>query len=111
MRVISLTALAVLLIMAIRQSAGTLTLIGVAFFLSLALNSPVQWLAKRLPVKKQNRRTFATGISIGLILLTLIGFLAAVVPPIAKQTAGFLSDLPQLIDQTRSGEGALGSFV
>lgn len=110
-RVIGFTVLAVLLFLAVKQSLGTLTLIGAAFFLSLALNSPVQWLAKRLPAKKKNRRTLATGISIGLILLTLIGFLAAVVPPIAKQTAGFLSDLPQLIDQTRNGEGALGAFV
>ncbi len=110
-RVISLTALAVLLFLAVRQSLGTLTLIGVAFFLSLALNSPVQWLAKRMPGKKKNKRTLATGISIGLILLLFVGFLVAIVPPIAKQTAGFLGDLPQLIDQTRSGEGALGAFV
>ncbi len=111
LRVIGLTVLAVLLFMAVKQSLGTLTLIGVAFFLSLALNSPVQWLAKKLPAKKKNRRTLATGLSIGLILLALIGFLAAVVPPIAKQTAGFFSELPQLIDQTRNGEGALGGFV
>ena len=111
LRVIGLTLFVILLFLAVKQSAGTLTLIGVAFFLSLALNSPVQWVAKRLPAKKKNRRTFATGISIGLILVALIGFLAAVVPPIAKQTAGFLSDLPQLIDQTRNGEGAIGTFV
>lgn len=61
--------------------------------------------------KKKNRRSLATGLSIGLILFALFGFLAAVIPPIAKQTAGFLSDLPQLIDQTRNGEGALGGFV
>ncbi len=110
-RVIALTALAVVFFYAVKQSAQTLTLIGVSFFLSLALNSPVQWLAKRLPAKKKNRRTLATGISIGVILLLLIGFLAAIIPPIAKQTASFVSDLPQLIDQTRNGEGVLGGFV
>jgi predicted PurR-regulated permease PerM len=44
--------------MAVKQSLGTLTLIGVAFFLSLALNSPVQWLAKKLPAKKKNQGGF-----------------------------------------------------
>lgn len=110
-RVITMTIVAVLLLLAIKQSAGTLTLIGVAFFLSLALNGPVQWLAKRLPSKRKNRRTLATGISIGVILLTLVGFLVAIIPPIAKQTGSFIGALPELIDQTRNGEGALGSFV
>ncbi|PID99405.1 hypothetical protein CSA80_01435 [Candidatus Saccharibacteria bacterium] len=111
MRVIGLTALTVLLFLAVRESLHTLSLIGIAFFLSLALNNPVQWLANRLPAKKKNRRSLATGISVGLIFIILAGFLAAVVPPIAKQTSGFLSELPQLIDDTRNGEGALGGFV
>ena len=110
-RVIVLTIGAVVLFLAVRRSLHALTLIGVAFFLSLALDAPVRWLAQRLPGKKRNRRNLATAISIGLIVLALLGFLATIVPPVARQTTDFVRSLPELVDNTKSGKGALGEFV
>jgi predicted PurR-regulated permease PerM len=102
---------AFLLMGMIRASVHALTLIGVAFFLSLALNAPVRWLAVHLPGKRRGNRNLATTISIVVILAALAGFLMAIVPPLVKQTTSFVQALPQLVDDTRSGTGPIGSFV
>lgn len=108
---IALVAAAYLFFVMIRNSVHALTLIGVAFFLSLALNSPVQWLAAHLPGKSRGSRTLATSLSIVLMLGLLVGFLLAVVPPLVKQTTTFVQDIPELIEDTRNGDGPIGEFV
>lgn len=110
-RFIALMAATFLLYHAVRASTHALTLIGVAFFLSLALNSPVQWLAAHLPGKSKGSRSIATSISIIVILALLGGFLVAIVPPLVKQTASFIKNVPTMIDDTRSGNGPVGEFV
>jgi predicted PurR-regulated permease PerM len=50
-------------------------------------------------------------LSIGLILLFLGGFLAAIVPPLAKQTTNFIQGVPALVEDTRNGNGPIGHFV
>ena len=59
---------------AIRQASHPLTLIFTAFFLALALNAPVHWIAQRLPGKRKGSRTAATGISFLVVIVLLIGF-------------------------------------
>ncbi len=110
-RVIALAILTYILFVAIRRSAHTLTLIGIAVFLSLALNAPVRWLANRLPGRKRGSRSLATAISVIFVVLVLAGFLAAIVPPLAKQTTSFLQSVPQLVSDTQSGTGPIGHFV
>ena len=110
-RVITLVILTYILFVAIRRSAHTLTLIGIAVFLSLALNAPVRWLANRLPGRKRGSRSLATAISVIFVVLVLAGFLAAIVPPLAKQTTSFLQSVPQLVSDTQSGTGPIGHFV
>ena len=102
---------AVLAVFAVRESAHILSLIGVAFFLSLALNAPVRWLAAHLPGKKQNKRTLATALSMGFVIALLLGFMIAIVPPLVKQTATFIRDVPALVESTKSGDGPIGEFV
>lgn len=108
---ISLVVVGFLLVLAIYQSARALTLIGIAFFLSLALNAPVHWLASHLPGKRRGSLGLATTISILVIVLLLVGFLVAVVPPLVKQTASFAKAVPQIIDDTRNGNSPVGRFV
>ncbi len=110
-RVLGLTIIAFLLVSAVQKSVHTLSLIGAAFFLSLALNAPVRWLSRHLPGNKKNNRSLATAISIGLILAMLIGFIVTIVPPLAKQTTSFASGLPTLVEDTKNGTGVLGKFV
>ena len=110
-RFIAIVVGAVILFAAVKQAAHVLTLIGVSFFLALALNAPVRWLTKLLPGKKHNRRNLATAISIGVIVALMVVFLLSVVPPLVKQTVNFIQDVPSLVDATRNGNGPIGEFV
>lgn len=110
-RMIALFMAAALLIIAIKISAHTLVLIGTAIFLGLALNAPVRWLSTHLPGKKRGNRKLATIISVLVILAALIGFVWAIVPPVAKQSGSFISNVPQLISDLRNNDTPVGNFV
>lgn len=111
LRVIALVVAAVLVLAAIRHSAHTLSLIGVALFLSLALNGPVRWLAEHLPGKWGGNRGLATGISIVIVLVVLGAFLSAVVPPLVSQTASFIKASPHLVNDLRDDNTSVGHFI
>jgi predicted PurR-regulated permease PerM len=111
LRTLAFAAGAVLLYWAITKSAHSLSLIGIAFFLTLALNAPVRWVARHLPGKMRGNRNLAAGVSIGIVVLLLAGFLFAIVPPLAKQTTNFVRGMPQLIQDTRDQNTPVGSFV
>ncbi|HSX43292.1 MAG TPA: AI-2E family transporter [Candidatus Saccharimonadales bacterium] len=110
-RIIAAVILAILFFAAVRRSGHTLTLIGAALFLSLALNAPVHWLADHLPGRVKGNRGFATGFSIVVVLLLLAGFLWLIVPPLASQTTKFVQQAPALIEQARDQNSSFGKFV
>lgn len=110
-RIIGFIIVAVIGYFTLRQIAGTLVLISTAFFLALALNSPVRWLSRKLPGSKKGNRKLATILSIIVIVVALIGFLSAIIPPLVKQTTTFISTVPQLVSDARDQDTALGSFV
>ena len=110
-RIVGMTVLAIITFLAIKTSMSTLVLIGTAVFLALALNAPVHWLANRLPQRKGDNRKLATLISILVVLAALIGFIVAVVPPMLKQTASFISTVPTLISDARDENTAIGRFI
>src|ERR1700712_1677310 len=89
-RIVLLVAISIILFAAVRQMGHTLVLIGVAIFLSLALNAPVNWLSLHLPGKRRGSRGLATGISIVIVLIIIGAFLAAIAPPLVKQTTSFV---------------------
>lgn len=113
LRVVGMTVLAIIGFIMIRKSASTLTLIGTAIFLALALNAPVHWLASKLPDGKGNkdRRKLATAVSITVIVVALFAFMAAVIPPVTKQSASFIKTVPSLVREINDENTAIGSFV
>jgi predicted PurR-regulated permease PerM len=111
LRVILLCAGALLLYWMITVSARSLTWIGIALFLALALNGPVRWLERHLPSKKRDNRSLATSISVGMVLVFFIGFLAAIVPPLARQTVTFAQAVPGIVRDVRDQNTPVGSFV
>lgn len=96
---------------AVRQASHALTLIFIAFFLALALNGPVHWLAQHIPGKRRGSRTAATGISFLVVLLVLVGFLLSIVPPLVRQTSNFIRNVPSIVDDTHDTGTAIGRFV
>lgn len=85
-----------------------LTLIFVAFFLSLALNPAVATVSKKLRIKN---RTKATALSYVIVVTILIGFFALVFPPLIRQTAQFVNDVPETLQSLKEDEGAVGEAV
>ncbi|MGH7157503.1 MAG: AI-2E family transporter [Candidatus Saccharimonadales bacterium] len=101
----------VLGLLAIAQASHPLTLIFVAFFLTLALNAPVHWIAQHIPGKRKGSRTLATGVSFLIVLLLIAGFIISIVPPLVRQTGNFIQNAPALVEQARNPDTSLGRFV
>lgn len=110
-RVVLVVALMLIGLAAIKQASHALTLIFTSIFLAFALNSPVHWLAQRLPGRRKGSRTAATGISFLVVLLILAGFLFSIVPPLVRQSSSFISGAPQLLQQVRDPDSGVGRLV
>ncbi|CAN5445751.1 AI-2E family transporter [soil metagenome] len=110
-RVLALVMASYVFIIALSKASHALTLLFIAFFLSLALNAPVHALAVRLPGKRRGSRTLATGISFFVIIALLIGFIASIAPPLVKQTSSFIDEAPSLVEQLRDESSSTGSFI
>lgn len=95
-------------ILAIYSARTALILIGVAFFLALALNAPVSYLAKYLPGKS---RVGGTAIAFVLVVTLLGVFSFLVVPPIIQQTAKFVETVPALVDSASVQWKSAGGLV
>ncbi len=93
---------------AIYSARTALMLIAIAFFLALALNVPVSYLARHLPGRS---RAMGTSIAYILVVAALIAFAFLVVPPIIQQTAKFLETVPQLASSATTQWGGFGQFV
>lgn len=110
-RVLILVLVSLIGLTAVQKTASALLLLFIAFFLALALNAPVHWLAQRIPGKRKGSRTIATAISFLFIVLIFGGFIASIVPPLVKQTGNFIQAAPGLIDDVRSSDGRLGEVI
>lgn len=110
-KVLLLVVATMLLLAAVQRVSHTLVLIFTAFFLSLALNSPVHWLAQRIPGKRRGSRTLATSISFLLVIVLLIAFLSSIIPPLVKQTNGFIAAAPSIVRQQESADSGIGKFI
>lgn len=76
-----------------------LTVLGLAFFLALALNKPVSALANLLPGKS---RIGGTAIAYVLIVAVLGAVLFLVIPPFVEQSAKVVGSVPAIVDQVQS---------
>jgi predicted PurR-regulated permease PerM len=110
-RVLALVFLALLALAVLRSISHALLLIFTAFFLALALNAPVHWLAQRLPGKRKGSRTIATAISFLFIVLLLGGFIASIVPPLVRQTNSFVRNIPDIVQDVKDEDSDVGKLV
>jgi predicted PurR-regulated permease PerM len=111
LRVLAMTIASFLFLAAIKQASSALSLVAIAFFLTIALNAPVNWLARHMPGRLRGSRAVGTGASFIIIIVLLGGFLASMVPPLVRQTANFLNEAPALVEDLRNKDSALGKFV
>jgi len=110
-RVLVLIVAAFLFVSALRDAAHELTLIFTAFFFALALNTPVHFLGRHLPGRLKGSRTTATAVSFLIVIVVLGAFLAAITPPLVRQTKAFISAAPSIVQSSRDQSTSLGKFV
>ena len=97
-----------LALLAIYSARTALIMLAVAFFFALALNIPVNYLARHLPGRS---RLMATAVAYVAIIVALASFILLAVPPIIEQTAKFAQTLPSLTEQTVNQWKGLGGFI
>lgn len=90
------------------KAQTALIILGVSFFLALALNGPVTSIARRLPGRS---RVLATAISYLAVLAVLGAIIFLVIPPIIQQTAKFAQNAPALVESATHQWDGLRGFV
>ncbi len=93
---------------AIRMASTALLIIGIALFLALALNGPVNRIYRELPGRS---RVGATALAYIAVLAVLGAVLFLVVPPIVQQTAVFLQKAPAVVESALDQSSGLKALV
>jgi predicted PurR-regulated permease PerM len=101
----------IILLAALHRAAHALLLIFTAFFLALALNTPVVALARRLPGKRRGSRAIATSLCLLIFIAASVGFIASFAPPLVNQTQNFVSTAPQLVRDFRDQKSETGKLI
>jgi predicted PurR-regulated permease PerM len=83
-------------------------LIIMATFLAVALNPPVNFLTNKMTF---GGRALASAISYVFVILILGIFLIIVIPPFARETANFIDEFPNYVDDIRTGDGIISDVV
>ena len=110
-RLILLVIASIILLNAAHKASHALLLIFTAFFLTLALNSPVYWLGKHLPGKRRGSRPIATSLSFLVVVVLLGGFIAGTAPPLVRQTENLVNAAPNLVQDLRSQNSSAGRLI
>lgn len=110
-RILLLIVITMLGIAAAQRASHALLLIFTAFFLTLALNAPVHWLAQHLPGKRRGNRSIATAVSFLVVVLLLGAFFASIVPPLVRQTNNFISAAPRLVQDAQNKDSEIGKLI
>ena len=100
-----------LALLIIKKIAVGLELVGIAFFLSLALNPAVSALARRFPVAPRRSRVLATGVSYLVVVIVLGGLLFSIVPTIFRQTTAFIETVPTFVQDVQDSNGTIGHLI
>lgn len=85
-----------------------LILVGISFFLAIALSKPVAWFAKKLP---GNSRLGATALSFLMIVAALVTLVVLVVPPVVSQSARLAENLPSMFENARNQWSGLAGLI
>ena len=95
-------------LLAVYSAREALVLLIIAFFLALALNVPVHFIAKRLPGQS---RVAGTAVAYIAVVVALLAFIFLAVPPMIEQTGKFVQTIPELSSQTASQWNGLGTLI
>jgi predicted PurR-regulated permease PerM len=104
---IVLVLVTVLLLALLYRTTRIITLIFVAAFFAVVLTPPVDFLVKRMRL----RRALATSIVFLLGIAALIGLGVLFIKPLAEQGTEFANDLPTYVRDAKAGKGPVGDII
>jgi predicted PurR-regulated permease PerM len=110
-RIVLFVIATVVILGALHRAQHALLLIFTAFFLALAINSPVNWLARQLPGKRKGSRSLATTLSFLIVVLLIGGFIASLAPSLVNQTENFVNAAPNLVKDFRGQDSETGKII
>ena len=99
-------AIGSILLIALFRVRSVLMLVFVAAFLAVGLDPAVSWLER-----KGMKRGWAVAVIFLGLVLVLVGFVAAVVPPLVEQVTNFATRLPEYIDSLANRNDRIAEFV
>ena len=105
-RVVLTAAAALLLVYCLYRVRSVLMLVFVAAFLAIGLDPAVDWLER-----KGLKRGLAVAAIFIAALVALIGFVAAVIPPLVEQVTNFATNLPEYIDDLAARNDRIAEYV
>ncbi|MEI6228986.1 MAG: AI-2E family transporter [Candidatus Saccharibacteria bacterium] len=94
--------------LAIFRAWPALIIVGASFFLAIALNPSVNYIAKMLPSKS---RVLSTALAYIAVIAVLGSIVFLVVPPIIEQTAKFVQNIPSLLDSATTQYSGIRDFI
>jgi predicted PurR-regulated permease PerM len=106
---IGLVLATVALLYIVVETRRVLTWIVVGAFFAVALYPVVGWVQRRL--LRGRRRALATFLVFLVVFLLLAGLLTAFAVPLVNEGTKFAGQLPDLIDDARSGRGPIGNLL
>ncbi len=107
-RILVLVVIALLALAFLRNISKPLILILISTFLALALNPAVSWIASKL---KSKNRAVATGAAYIIVIAFLIGFVSFITPPLIRQSADFVKEVPSKINNLTSEGSSTQRFI
>ena len=106
---IGLVLTTVALLYVVVETRRVLTWIVVGVFFAVALYPVVGWVQRRL--LRGRRRALATFLVFLVVFLLLAGLVTAFAVPLVNEGTKFAGQLPDLIDDARSGRGPIGNLL
>jgi predicted PurR-regulated permease PerM len=106
---IGLVLATVALLYIVVETRRVLTWIVVGAFFAVALYPVVGWVQRRL--LRGRRRALATFLVFLVVFLLLAGLVTAFAVPLVNEGTKFAGQLPDLIDDARSGRGPIGNLL
>jgi len=105
-RVVFTAAAAILLLYCLYRVRSVLLLVFVAGFLAAGLDPAIAWLEGR-----GLKRGLAVALIFLALLVSIVGFIAAVVPPLVDQVTNFATNLPDYIDNLAERNERIADYV
>ncbi len=105
-RVVFTTAAAIAILYCLYRVRSVLLLVFVAAFLSIGLDPAVAWLER-----KGMKRGLAVAVIFLSLVLVIVGFIAAVVPPLVEQITVFATNLPEYVNDLAARNQRIAEFA